>query len=83
MPAYREYVIRKHPRTGERFAVELDVLTDDSTKVTEEVINRVVGPLHHTDPSDPSSLALLINNANHGDAEDDAIWFQRELDRWE
>lgn len=81
MASYKEYRTVNHPRTGEAYAVELDVLTgEDETDVIETVMTRVAGPLQHSDPTDPDSLEAYISN--QGDvALEDAVWLQREFDR--
>ena len=66
------YTTIKHPKSGETYAVEVDDLGS---------ILGAAGPLHHSDPTDPESLAAYL--ANHSDtATDDARWLDDQLQPW-
>lgn len=85
--AHTEYTTTKHPRSGKTYAVEVAVLTgEDETDIIETVIARVAGPLHYsdpTDPTDPDSLRDYINSQDDQDCRDDAVWLRREIERAE
>jgi hypothetical protein len=74
------YTVITHPRSGERFAVELD---------GADQIIRAAGPLHYNTPTDAETLRDYIdhdtairdyiNNQDSGDVEADAAWLRDEL----
>ncbi|MGH2456852.1 MAG: hypothetical protein ACRDHD_11430 [Candidatus Limnocylindria bacterium] len=63
------YTTIQHPTSGENYAVEIDGLGD---------VVRAAGPLHHSDPTDPTSLRDLLDNQGH-ESEDDGTWLREQL----
>lgn len=80
--AHTEYTTIQHPRSGERYAVEIAVLTgEDESDVIETAIVRAAGPLHHADAPSAKQIRDYLDNQDEQDSRDDAIWLRREIER--
>ncbi len=78
--SHKTYTTVKHPRTGEVYAAEFDVLTgEDETGEIEAVMSRAAGPIHLA--LDAEELAAYLDNQDEQDCRDDAVWLRREIER--